>query len=85
MPDPGVRGSDALKRDPRNPGLMFDAGMIANIEHREDNALQWIDQALRAGYSRSEIAREKELDNLRDGRLQQLLRQTATMASGSRS
>jgi tetratricopeptide (TPR) repeat protein len=75
--------ADAMHRDPKDAGLMFKAAMIANIEHRDDEALRWLDRALRAGYSRSEVARERDFDNLRNGRLQQLLRETGTMASGS--
>ncbi|MEK6374397.1 MAG: protein kinase [Acidobacteriota bacterium] len=75
----------ALQRDPTHPGVMFNAGQIANIAHRDAEALQWLDRALRAGYSRSEVAHERDFENLRDGRLQQVLRQTATIGAGPRS
>ena len=69
----------ALQQNPNNPGVMFKAGVIANLAHRDDEALRWIDRALRAGYSRTEVSKERDLDNLRDGRLQQLLQQTASL------
>jgi tetratricopeptide (TPR) repeat protein len=75
----------SLRRDPTSPGLMFKAALIANVAHHDDEALMWLDRALRAGYSRSEISNERDLENLRDGRLQQLLRQTTTIAAGSKS
>jgi serine/threonine-protein kinase len=74
----------SLQRDPQNPTLMFKAALVANATHRETEALQWLDRALRAGYSRSEVSKERDLENLRDGRLEQLLRETSTMANGSK-
>jgi serine/threonine-protein kinase len=73
----------ALAADPK-PGSIFEAAMIANIEGRSDDALKLLDSALAHGYSRAEVEHEREFENLRkDGRLQQLVQRTATMAPGS--
>ena len=58
--------------------------MIANIEGRSEDALKWLENALAHRYSRAEVEHEREFENLRkDGRLQQLMQRTATMAPGS--
>jgi tetratricopeptide (TPR) repeat protein len=77
--------ANALQRDPNNLQVMVKAGVMANLAHRENEALQWIDRAVRAGYSRTEIAQERDFDNLRDGRLQQLLQRTASIPAGPKS
>jgi serine/threonine-protein kinase len=74
----------ALDADPTNPTYMFKAAMVANLEGRSDDALNLLADALEHGYSATEVARERDFDNLRkDGRLQQLLQRTATMPGGS--
>ena len=58
--------------------------MIANVEGRSDDAARLLESALAQGYSRADAEHEREFENLRkDGRLQQLLQRTATIASGS--
>ena len=75
----------ASQRNPNSPQVMFQAAIIANLAHREDDALRWIDQALRARYIRGEIVKERDFDNLRDGRLQRLLQQTASATTAAKS
>jgi tetratricopeptide (TPR) repeat protein len=75
----------ALARDPGNPSFMFKSAIIANVEGREHDAVDLLGKALRAGYSRSDIEHERELQNLRDkGLLQQVL-QRATIGAGSKT
>jgi len=74
----------ALASDPTNPTYTYKAAMIANVEGRTDDALRLLESAVAHGYSRPEVEREREFENLRrDGRLQQLVQRTATIASGS--
>lgn len=73
-----------LNADPTNPSYIFKAALIANLEGRSDAAVELLGNALAHGYSAEEAARQPEFDNLRkDGRLQQVLKRAATMASGS--
>ncbi len=74
----------ALRADPSNPGFMFKAAMIANLEGDSDHAFAFLSDALAHGYSRAEVERERELANLhQDPRFDQLLQRTATMPDGS--
>jgi serine/threonine protein kinase/tetratricopeptide (TPR) repeat protein len=74
----------ALHADPSNPGFMFKAAMIANLKGDTDHAFAFLGDALAHGYSRAEIERERELENLRkDPRFDELLERTATMPDGS--
>ena len=66
-----------LQSDPTNPGYLFKAAMIANLENRQQQALTLLENALINGYSRAEVEREREFENLRkDGSLQRLLVKT---------
>jgi len=74
----------ALRSDPSNPGFMFKAAMIANLQGDSNQALTHLRDALAHGYSRAEVEREREFANLRkDPRFDQLLRSTVTMPVGS--
>jgi tetratricopeptide (TPR) repeat protein/predicted Ser/Thr protein kinase len=74
----------ALAADPTNPTYMYKAAMIANVEGRSDDAVHLLEDALEHAYSRPDVEHEREFENLRrDGRLQQVLQRTATIASGS--
>jgi tetratricopeptide (TPR) repeat protein len=74
----------ALATDPTNPTYMYKAAMIANVEGRSEDALRLLGSALAHGYGRAEVEHEREFDNLRkDGKLQQLMAQTATIPGGS--
>jgi serine/threonine protein kinase/tetratricopeptide (TPR) repeat protein len=72
--------STALQTDPTNPSYLFKAAMIANLEGKGDRALSLLENALVQGYSRAEVEREREFENLRkDGSLQKILTKTATI------
>jgi tetratricopeptide (TPR) repeat protein len=72
--------SNALQTDPTNPGYLFKAAMIANLEGKADRARSLLENALVQGYSRAEVEREREFENLRkDGSLQKILTKTATI------
>jgi serine/threonine-protein kinase len=74
----------ALAVDPNNPTYLYKAAMIANVEGRSDDAARFLESALAQGYSRADAEHELEFENLRrDGRLQQVLKRTATIAAGS--
>jgi len=74
----------ALAADPNNPTYIYKAAMIANVEGRSDDAVRLLESALAQGYSRADAEHEREFENLRrDGRLQQVLQRTATIAGGS--
>jgi serine/threonine protein kinase/tetratricopeptide (TPR) repeat protein len=74
----------ALATDPANPTYLYKAAMIANVEGNSENALTLLGSALSHGYGRTEVEHEREFDNLRrDGKLQQLVAQKATMPNGS--
>jgi serine/threonine-protein kinase len=74
----------ALAADPNNPTYTYKAAMIANVEGHADDALRLLESALAQGYSRADAEHEREFENLRkDGRLQQVLQRTATIAGGS--
>jgi eukaryotic-like serine/threonine-protein kinase len=74
----------ALVADPNNPTYIYKAAMIANVEGRSDDAARLLESALAQGYSRADAEHEREFENLRrDGRLQQVLQRTATIAGGS--
>ncbi len=74
----------ALAADSSNATYIYKAAMIANVEGRSDDAVRLLESALLHGYSRPDVEHEREFENLRrDGRLQQVLQRTATIADGS--
>jgi serine/threonine-protein kinase len=75
----------ALAADSTNATYIYKAAMIANVEGRSDDAVRLLESALANGYSRPDVEHEREFENLRkDGRLQQVLKRTATIAAGSK-
>jgi serine/threonine-protein kinase len=74
----------AMAADPTNATYIYKAAMIANVEGRPDDAVRLLESALVQGYSRPDVEHEREFENLRrEGRLQQVLQRTATIAAGS--
>jgi serine/threonine protein kinase/Flp pilus assembly protein TadD/TolB-like protein len=55
----------ALRSQPGNPEFLFWAGIIYNQHADAATALEWLVQAVRTGYSVSDIQTFPELDNLR--------------------
>jgi tetratricopeptide (TPR) repeat protein len=64
----------ALAIDHTDNQLMFNAALLYNQLHQTGPALEWLDKALQAGYSRPVIASAPALDNLHSNpRFQQLM------------
>ena len=56
--------------------LLFQAALVYNQLHETGTALEWLDKALAAGYSRSVVSKTPNLDNLHDNpRYQALMQQ----------
>ena len=55
----------ALSMDPDNPEFLYNAALVADIAHKNREALAWILLASKKGYSKAFIAREPEFGNLR--------------------
>ncbi|MDD5541920.1 MAG: protein kinase [Acidobacteriia bacterium] len=56
----------ALSLEPRNPELLYNAALVANIGHKTRDALSWIQLAVQNGYSTAFCVRDPELENLRN-------------------
>lgn len=50
---------------PKDPAVLFDAAIVSEIAGRREDALKYLERALRAGYSKDEIQRDPELKRLR--------------------
>jgi tetratricopeptide (TPR) repeat protein/predicted Ser/Thr protein kinase len=60
----------AFEVDPQSASNAYEAAVIANIAHTDDEAILRIEQALRLGYTPDDILRDPEFANLRkNGRL----------------
>ena len=55
----------ALKLDPTNADVLYDAAIVALLGHDRDGAAAWLKRAIAAGYSASQAARDPELAELR--------------------
>ncbi|MGB7621929.1 MAG: protein kinase [Terriglobia bacterium] len=56
----------ALAIDPHNPEFLFNAAVVANLAHKQKEALAWILLASKNGFPKTFIAREAEFENLRN-------------------
>jgi Flp pilus assembly protein TadD len=56
----------ALQLDPRSTKAMYKAAVVAAVAGRRREAVDWIQQAVGGGYSRSQIDRDPEFATLRD-------------------
>ena len=64
----------ALELRPNEPEYLLTAAIVHNQFGEEDEALEWLEAAVRRGYSASEIKVAPELDNLRgEARFQKLV------------
>jgi Flp pilus assembly protein TadD len=64
----------ALELEPRNPSIVYQAAVIANVAGAEDEAIARLTQALRLGYNPADVERDPEFANLRKrGTLQKVL------------
>lgn len=55
----------ALQLDPRSTHNMYKAAVVAIVGGQREEALEWIQQAVAGGYSRSQIQRDPEFASLR--------------------
>jgi tetratricopeptide (TPR) repeat protein/TolB-like protein len=66
----------ALELEPRDPALVYEAALVANLSGAEDEAIARLSQAVRLGFSTADIALDPEFANLRkSGRLAAVLQQ----------
>ena len=66
----------ALNTAPNNAAMMFDGAVIYEQLGNRERALEWIDKALRLGYSRDLVQRAPSLAQLRtDARFGRLINQ----------
>jgi len=56
---------EALKLDPTNANVLYQAAVISAIRSERDSALMWADRAVSAGYPPADAARDPELSSLR--------------------
>ena len=70
----------ALKLSPKSGDVLFTSALVYEIIGHRDKALRSLDQAVKAGYSLDEIAKEPELRKLQaDSRYQRWLQQAKTL------
>jgi len=55
----------ALALSPKDPGILFLAGEAFEMLGRRDEALRWVSEALKLGYSPDVVKRSPELSQLR--------------------
>ena len=55
----------ALKLDPTNSEVLYQAAVVSLRHHDRDGAAGWLRRATAAGYSASQAARDPELAELR--------------------
>jgi Flp pilus assembly protein TadD len=56
----------ALTLEPRNPELLYNAAVVANLGHKTQAALTWVQLAVQNGYPKAFCIRDPDLSNLRD-------------------
>ena len=65
----------ALKLDPTNPVVLYQAAVVANIRGDRDGALTWLQRAIASGRAPADVAHDPEMANLRnDPRFQTALK-----------
>ena len=66
----------ALELEPRDPALVYEAALVANLSGAEDEAVARIAQAVRLGFNVADVKRDPEFRNLIDsGKLAAVLQQ----------
>ncbi len=56
----------ALKADPTNSKVLYQAAVVANIRGDHDSAIAWLGRAIASGRPATDAARDPELSNLRN-------------------
>ena len=56
----------ALKMDPTNPTVLYQAAIVANIRGERAATLTWLQRSIASGRAAADIARDPEMSNLRD-------------------
>jgi len=65
----------ALKLDPTNPVVLYQAAIVANIRGDRDGALTWLQRSIASGRAAADVAHDPEMANLRtDPRFQKALK-----------
>ena len=65
----------ALELEPRDPGHVYEAAVIAHLGGSEDDALARIEQAIRLGFNPEDVERDPEFAEIRNSeKLQQVFR-----------
>ena len=60
---------EALSGGEKNPEILYNAAIVANLNHRPQEALKWLQAASRAGYPAAFIDREPEFASLRNEKM----------------
>ncbi|MGZ5494619.1 MAG: tetratricopeptide repeat protein, partial [Thermoanaerobaculia bacterium] len=55
----------ALKLDPTNPNVLYQAAVVAYLRGNGDAAMQWLQRAVAAGYPAMDAARDPEFSAIR--------------------
>ena len=66
----------ALELEPRDPALVYEAALVANLSGAEDEAVARVAQAVRLGFNAADVKRDPEFRNLMNsGKLAPVLQQ----------
>ena len=57
--------SIALKLDPTDKDVLYQAAVVSHLRQNDDAALTWLERAIEAGYSPTDAQRDPELLSLR--------------------